>query len=85
MSLVEKAVGHLEQLRKAGQEMSGDLGFPPSQANVSDANDVGSTIERAAGGSSNPPGHVGAPTSTRIGRTQSDTSAIGATGMVVHK
>jgi receptor protein-tyrosine kinase len=48
MSLVEKAANRLEQLRKAGQDVSGELAYPAAPAAGPSASAGESVIERAA-------------------------------------
>jgi len=48
MSLVEQAARKLEQLRKAGEQVAGDLAYPASDSPVASPPGKGSTIERMA-------------------------------------
>jgi protein-tyrosine kinase len=48
MSLVEQAARKLEQLRKAGEQVAGDLAYPASASPAAPGAGKGSTIERMA-------------------------------------
>src|SRR5262249_50558849 len=48
MSLVEQAAKKLEQLRKAGEQVSGDLAYPVADGPAAPSSGKSSTIERMA-------------------------------------